>query len=314
MTEPFKLSPVLLDYIWGGEKLKKYWNKTGGPAKVAESWELSAYPGKESIIATGIHASQNFSAYLAAHPEALGQKAEGRRGFPILVKLIDATGDLSIQVHPGDGYAMEHENQPGKTEMWYIADAEPGACIYYGFNRDVTEEELRRAINENTLCSLLNKIPVKAGDTYFVEAGTVHALLAGITVIEIQQNSGITYRLYDYGRKGADGKPRELHIEKALAVLDRSKKELPLQSCGADNYKDYKIRKLAECPYFVAREINIDGIYPIYHASSFVTFTVIEGQGTLFDGTGIIKGDTVFVPAGCDTSINGKISIIETSL
>lgn len=313
MTEPFKLSSVPVDYIWGGEKLKKYWNKSNGPAKIAESWELSAYPGKESVIAGGPYAGQSLPAFLAAHPEALGQKAEGQ-GFPILVKLIDATGDLSVQVHPGDAYAMEHEKQLGKTEMWYIADAEPGACIYYGFNRDVTEEELRQAISNNTLCELLNKIPVKAGDAYFVEAGTVHALLAGITVIEIQENSGITYRLYDYGRTGADGKPRELHIEKAIAVTDRSKKEPPAQSGGVDNYKDYKIRKLADCPYFKTREIDINGIYPVYNAISFVTFTVVEGEGALFDGTKVVKGDTVFVPAGCDTSINGSVRIIETSL
>jgi len=310
---PFTLTPFLMDYIWGGEKLKKYWNKTGAPGKVAESWELSAYPGRESVIACGLYQGQTLAAYLGDHPEALGKKAQGK-DFPILVKLIDATGDLSVQVHPGDAYALEHENQAGKTEMWYIADAEPGACIYYGFNKDITEEELREAIREDTLCGLLNKIPVKAGDTYFVEAGTVHAILAGITVIEIQQNSGVTYRLYDYARTGADGKPRELHIEKAVAVADRRKKELPVQLTGADNYQDYKIRQLADCPYFVTREIDIDGIYPAYNAASFITFTVTEGEGTLFDGTKVVKGNTVFIPAGCDISLHGKIKIIETSL
>lgn len=312
MLSPFKLSPVLFDYIWGGEKLKKSWNKSGALQKVAESWELSCYPGRESIIASGEHKGVNLAEYLAKYPEASGKKPIDR--FPLLIKLIDATGDLSVQVHPDDEYAREHENELGKTEMWYIADAEEGACIYYGFNKDVTEDELREAIAAGTLCELLNRVPVQAGESYFVEAGTVHALLSGITVIEIQENSGITYRLYDYNRKDANGKGRELHIEKAIAVADMQKKEIPLQTKGTDNYKEYKIRLLADCKYFTTREIDIDGIYPIYNGESFVTFTVAEGEAVLFDGTEIKKGDTVFVPAGCDSSINGKIKIIETSL
>ncbi|MDD3947583.1 MAG: class I mannose-6-phosphate isomerase, partial [Clostridia bacterium] len=243
---------------------------------------------------------------------AIGKK--GHKRFPLLIKLIDATGDLSIQVHPDDAYALANENQLGKTEMWYIADAEDGACIYYGFNRDVTADELREAVRNGTLCELLNKIPVKQGDTFFVEAGTVHALLAGITVIEIQQNSGLTYRLYDYDRRDDHGNLRELHIEKAIAVANITKKEIPDQEKGTDNYKDYKIRPLADCPYFKTREIEINGIYPIFNGESFVTFTVAEGEGFLYDGTAVTKGDTVFVPAGCNTSINGTITIIETTL
>lgn len=312
MEFPFKLKPVTMDYIWGGEKLNKFWNKAGESQKIAESWELSCYPGRESVIVSGKHTGKNLAEYLKEFPEALGSRKFER--FPLLVKLIDATGDLSVQVHPDDKFAMEFENELGKTEMWYIADADEGSSIYFGFNRDVTREELRQAIEGGTLCELLNKVPVKAGDVFFVEAGTVHALLAGITVIEIQQNSGVTYRMFDYNRVDANGNPRELHIEKAIAVANLNKKEIPDPDRGMDIYKEYKIRPLADCPYFKVREIDINGIYPIFNGESFTTFTVAEGEGVMFDGTSVQKGDTVFVPAGCDTAINGRIKIIETTL
>lgn len=312
MRIPFKLKPVLLDYIWGGDKLKSLWNKQGATQRIAESWELSCLQGKESVIAGGEYDGKTLAEYLIANPEAAGKKVKER--FPLLVKLIDATGNLSVQVHPNDDYALANENQLGKTEVWYIADAQEGASIYYGFNRDVSGQEIRDALSDGTLCGLLNLIPVKTGDVFFVEAGTVHALLAGITVIEIQQSSGLTYRLYDYDRKDADGNPRELHIDKAIAVADRRKKEIPNQEKGTSTYKDYKIRQLADCQYFKTREIDIDGIYPIYNGNSFVTFTVAEGEGVLFDGNGVQKGDTVFVPAECDTSVHGKLKIIETTI
>ena len=215
--KPFVLKAPCKDYLWGGNRLREF-GKESDADKIAESWELSCHPDGESVIASGDYAGMTLPAFLAAHPEAAGESCRDFERFPVLIKLIDAHDNLSVQVHPDDAYALAHEGEYGKTEMWYIVDAEPGAELLYGFARDVTKEEFRRAIEENTLLDLVRHVPVRPGDVFFIPAGTLHAIGKGILIAEIQQNSNTTYRVYDYGRVGKDGKPRELHIAKALDV------------------------------------------------------------------------------------------------
>ena len=198
-AQPILFTPATKSYLWGGTALMEKWGKTATETTIAECWELSAYAGCESIARGGACDGMSLGKIVETHPELFGSAA--RDGFPILVKLIDAAKDLSVQVHPDDLYARVHEGDRGKTEMWYIADAVPGAAIYYGFARDVSREEVEKSIRENTVTTLLQKVPVTRGDAFLVPAGTVHALLAGVTVIEIQESSNVTYRVYDYDRR-----------------------------------------------------------------------------------------------------------------
>lgn len=220
---------------------------------------------------------------------------------------------MSVQVHPDDSFALQHENQLGKTELWYIADAKEDAAIFYGFSRDVEENEIREAIFNKTLSSLLNRIPVKKGDAFFVPAGTVHAILKGVTVIEIQQSSSVTYRLYDYGRKDAQGKERELHVEKALQVVNM-KKSLPPSSGTARTECGNTVRLLASCPYFISEEIKTERQAEFENNDGMITLTVSEGEGQFDNGAKAEKGDTFLIPCGVKTFLKGKLTVIKTIL
>lgn len=293
---PVKLTPAFKDYLWGGERLKTEFNKNTDMTPLAESWELSAHKDGQSIVAEGAYKGLTLTAYLdAVGKDALGAACEKYNYFPLLIKLIDAKGDLSVQVHPSDEYALEHEGEYGKTEMWYILDCEEGAALYYGFKEDTTREAYESAIKEGRLTDILNRVPVKRGDVFFIPAGTVHAIGAGILICEIQQNSNTTYRVYDYNRRDKNGNLRPLHVEKALAVSDLKKSPaLPEIPDGDDVL-------LAECGYFEVRRLHFagDGSVPAT-AGSFTALTVTEGEGTLSDGESILsfrKGDTLFIPA-----------------
>ena len=224
-VEPFvRLLPAFKDYLWGGTRLRDIYGKKCDYEIIAESWELSAHKEGQSIVASGRHKGLLFSEYLdRIGKEKWGWKCQPLERFPLLVKLIDAKENLSVQVHPDDSYALEKENEYGKNEMWYILQCDPDSCIYCGFKRDVTREEVEKAVEENTILSLLNRIPIKQGDAFFIPAGTVHAIGKGSLICEIQQSSNCTYRLYDYNRKDKYGNYRELHMEKALAVMDYSR-------------------------------------------------------------------------------------------
>lgn len=208
-----RLVPVLKDYLWGGYKLKRMFGRDNGGRKISESWEVSVHPDGESACADG----GTLKAYLSEHPTAVDPEGTP---LPVLVKYIDAAQNLSVQVHPDDDYARRTEGDNGKTEMWYILSADEGAGIYCGFRRDTSKEEFLAKVADGTVEELLNFIPVKAGDCYLIPAGTVHAIGAGCVICEVQQSSNITYRVYDYNRRGADGKLRPLHIEKAVDVID----------------------------------------------------------------------------------------------
>ena len=293
---PVKLTPAFKDYLWGGVRLKSEFNKQCDLDRVAESWELSAHKDGQSIVADGPFKGFTLSQYVAAlGKEALGSDSAKYDYFPLLIKLIDAKGDLSVQVHPSDAYALEHEGEYGKTEMWYVLDCDEGAALYYGFTRDVTREEYETAIREGRLTEILNRVDVKRGDVFFIPSGTVHAIGAGILICEIQQNSNTTYRVYDYNRRDKNGNLRPLHVEKALAVsvLKRSP-DLPEIPDGADVL-------LAECGYFEVRRLRFVGEGTVTASGeSFTALTVTEGEGTLvYDGGELdfAKGDTLFVPA-----------------
>ena len=217
-----KLAPACKDYLWGGTKLITDYGKRYDGARLAETWELSGHPDGPSVLTSGPDAGKTLAEYLAAHPGALGEHGRKFAELPVLIKLIDAAKDLSIQVHPDDAYARAHEGQNGKTEMWYVLSAEPDAFLYCGFSRDISRDELKRRIADNTLPEVLRRVNVKAGDTVFIPAGTIHAICRGIVVAEVQQSSNVTYRVCDYGRLGPDGKPRALHIAQALDVTRRT--------------------------------------------------------------------------------------------
>ena len=264
-----KLTPSCKDYLWGGERLKAEFGVRSELHPLAEAWVLSAHPDGPSYLEDGSMLAE----YLAAHPEAAGTHCRKFEQFPILTKFIDAKNDLSIQVHPSDAYALEHEGQYGKTEMWYVLDAEPGAFLYHGFAHEITREEIARRIQENTLTEVLNAVPVKKGDVFFIPAGTLHSICKGIVIAEVQQNSNVTYRVYDYGRVGADGKPRALHIEQALAVTELC----PPKALDFGGH-------LAQCGYFTVDAITGD-YEGIADGTSFVSLLITEGGGTLSCGS-----------------------------
>ena len=252
MLEPMLLKAPLKDYLWGGNRLKNEYGKESDLDIVAESWELSCHEAGLSVIDSGAHKGETLAAFLAGAGKAvLGSKAQDRDYFPLLIKFIDAKGDLSVQVHPDDEYALREEGEQGKTEMWYVVDAEPDASLIYGFQQKISKEEFEQRIADNTLLEVCNKVPVHKGDVFFIKAGTLHAIGSGILIYEVQQSSNLTYRVYDYGRVGKDGKPRQLHIDKALAV---TKLEVPQAVSGntvdIDLFPDMDIRLLAECKYF----------------------------------------------------------------
>jgi len=246
--EILKLVPECKDNIWGGVKLKEKYGKKTDKDPVAESWELSFHKDGPTRLENGKTLQETVTA------KELGKNCDGFPFFPMLVKLIDAKQDLSVQVHPSDAYALKNENSFGKTEMWYIVEADEGAKIYLGFKKDVSQEEYEAAIKNNTLIELLNAFEVQAGDCYFIPSGTIHAIGTGCLICEIQQNSNLTYRVYDYGRKDKNGKERELHVEKALKVTNLSKYE----------YKPLRISTqqgelLGLSRYFTTTSMAVDG-------------------------------------------------------
>ena len=300
---PIKLSPAFKDYLWGGERLKHDFNKRCDLERVAESWELSAHKDGQSTVSEGPYAGYTLSEYLdALGKEALGTLAVGYEYFPLLIKLIDAKSDLSVQVHPSDEYALSHEGEYGKTEMWYVLDCEENASLFYGFERPVTKEEYAAAIRDGRLTDILHRVQVKPGDVFFIPAGTVHAIGAGILICEIQQNSNTTYRVYDYNRRDKDGNLRPLHVEKALEVsCTQPSPPLPAMNDGVDVL-------LASCEYFHVRRLRVSDAYTLdVTTDSFVSLVVTGGEGRLvFDGgeTAFVKGDSLFIPAQ-----NGRITV-----
>lgn len=315
---PFLIKPAVKDYIWGGTRLRDEYGKESSLDRLAESWELSCHPDGDSIIASGEYEGMALSEFVSEHPEAVGKNFRSGDIFPVLVKLIDAKDDLSVQVHPGDEYALRTEGQLGKTEMWYIVDCEPGAELVYGFREEITADEFRSAIDDNTLMDKVNRVPVNKGDVFFIAPGTLHAIGRGILIAEIQQNSNVTYRVYDYGRTGTDGKPRELHTEKAIDVTRTAPAETGCGQPAKENQPGKWHYPLAECSYFRADKYDIYRSMLLGRSDTFRHILVTEGEGIITDGTTELpfrKGSSVFIPAGAENcKIKGKCSIIMTTV
>lgn len=285
-----KLKPACKDYLWGGSKLREEYNISSDLHPLAEAWVLSCHPDGPSVVENGPDAGLTLPQYIEKHGRGvLGKNCARFEDFPILTKFIDAKGNLSIQVHPDNAYALEHEGQYGKTEMWYVLEAEPDAFLYYGFKHPITKAEYKERIENNTLTEVLNAAPVKKGDVFFIPAGTLHAICKGIVIAEIQQNSNVTYRVYDYGRLGADGKPRQLHVAQALEVT----------RCVPPQPQDFG-GHLAACQYFVADAVR-GGAEGVCDEDSFTSLLITDGEGVLSCGgeeTAVRKGDSLFLPAG----------------
>ena len=307
-----KLSPAFKDSLWGGTKLRDIYGMNCDYDVIAESWQMSAHPAGQSIVASGRHKGITFGGYLdTVKKGVLGWKCESLAQFPMLIKFIDARENLSVQVHPDDDYALVHEDEYGKNEMWYVVDADPGSGLYVGFNRDVTREEVQRRVADNTITEVMNFYPTKAGDVYFIPAGTVHAIGAGNLICEIQQSSNSTYRLYDYGRVDKFGNPRELHLEKALDVLNY-KKHTP-EVCHAASGDNGKL--LAQCKYFETIAYTVDGEQKLQlDSSTFYNVVCIRGSGQLTLGEyslPIKAGESIFIPATDGTlCVTGNLSFV----
>lgn len=314
--EPFLLRPAWKDYLWGGTKLKKEYGKRFAADRIAETWECSAHPSGESVIAAGKHQGLTLQKFLAAFPQALGMHGQEMAVLPILVKLIDAEQDLSIQVHPDDSFALRHEGELGKTEMWVILQADPGATLVYGFAHDVSEDFVRQAIEKNTLLNHLQKIEVHEGDVFLIEPGTVHAIGGGVLLAEVQESSNITYRVYDYGRKDKDGNLRELHVEKALEVMDfRAAKSIRRQQRIIKYVPGLANELVGRCRYFqVERLMTQERCEMRRSEDTFYALMVLNGKGRLAAEKAEIrmeKGDTVFVPAGeGNMEIEGQLELL----
>lgn len=280
----------------------------------AESWVMSAHRDGKSLVAAGedTDAGIPFDEYLKTRSsEILGWKSLPYERFPILVKFIDAAKSLSVQVHPADAYALEHENDYGKNEMWYVLDAKEGAYIYLGFEEDTTPAEVKERIAAGNLTEILHKVYVKKGDSVMVPAGMIHAIGDGILILEVQQSSNATYRLYDYNRVGADGKKRALHLDKALANMDYSACRIKAGSSGArEDMKGYSKLLLQQCKYFSVTKLSVrDEAELVMDRSTFYSLVALEGTGVI--ETEIIKdgirqdmtslsfkpGDSFFLPA-----------------
>lgn len=309
---PLKLTPPIKDYLWGGTKLKTDFGFETEKEIAAEAWMLSAHKDGMNIVMNGEHKGKTINEVLDIWgKDALGKNAEKFSYFPILIKLIDAKQKLSVQVHPNDDYALAVEGEYGKTEMWYVVDCEEGAELVYGFKKDINSEEFERRIKDNTLLEVCNSVPVSKGDVFFIEAGTLHAIGEGILIAEVQQNSNTTYRVSDYGRLGADGKPRELHIDKALEVTNCEVPHIPYGRVGKEIGAG--ITELASCDKFTAQIIELEGETTIGVDESFASIIVLVGDAVLnYNGEemSLSKGASVFVPAGLKANLKGKAQIL----
>lgn len=299
-----KLEPVFKDYIWGGTRLGKIYGKGQASEIIAESWELSAHKDGVCKIASGSKTGMDFTKYIESlGKSSWGWKCQPFEQFPMLVKFIDATNALSVQVHPDDEYAMSVENDYGKNEMWYVLDAKEDAAVYLGFSRDVTKEECQKRIEDGTLAEVLNRVSVKTGDVIFVKAGTVHAILDGLLILEIQQSSNATYRLYDYNRTDANGNKRDLHLEKAFENMSFDKYEYePIPAGKKEQLEGYTKQLLGQCKYFSATAYSVEKEMNLsLDDASFSTLTFVKGEGLMNCNEkecSFKAGDSFFVPAG----------------
>lgn len=313
-----KLKPACKDYIWGGDKLIRHFHKSSQSSILAETWELSNHKDGSSIIDNGIYKGMTFRDYLEMSGKTiLGKHCQNDTFFPIMIKFIDAKEPLSIQVHPDNSYALQHEGELGKNEFWYVLDAEPNAFLYYGVSQEISKEDFQKYIENGTICNYLKKVPVKKGDCFFINTGTIHAIGAGIVVAEIQQCSNSTYRIFDFQRKDINGQYRELHIQKAMDVACLTPSKDLSSTLIEQKTQDYMETLLIDNAFFSSSKYTI---YKKYTTSAsldtFQVLTVLDGQAILYweeESLSIQKGDCLFIPADEKTyTITGKIEFLKT--
>ena len=318
--EMFKLIPSVADYIWGGRRLIEEYGIKTDKDPAAEAWVLSCHSAGPSTVEDGEFKGQTLEQVWENHKEICGTNGNKFEFFPILIKFIDAKNNLSIQVHPDNDYAMRVEGEYGKTEAWYILDCDEGAELILGFNREVSVEEFKKAAQSEEMLNIVNKVKVKKGDLFFIESGTLHAICKGILLAEVQQNSNTTYRVYDYGRVGADGKPRALHIDKAAdvtklcppTITNASEREVEKQDGGTRTH-------LTECDLFKMYSVETDGEYVSEAGDeSFVSLLCLDGSAEVVCGKktlGMKKGESLFIPASSsEFKIIGKTHMLETRI
>lgn len=316
--EIFKLKPVFKDYIWGGTRLKDDFGFESNLDKLAEVWMLACHKDGKSIIENGEYAGKTLEDIIdeIGAVKVIGTKSEKFPYFPVLIKLIDAKDNLSIQVHPDNEYAQKVEHEFGKTEIWYVLDAEPDATLIYGFKEKISADEFKNAIESNTLLDVLNVVNVKKGDLFFIEAGTVHAIGKGTLIAEIQQNSNSTYRVYDYGRVGNDGKPRELHIKKAVDVSKTEPAKYEIKPFGEEIKIEGGVSQiLTECDLFTVTKYNINNEIKLFaDEKSFNHVLITDGYGKI-NCTDFKKGGSFFIPASFgEYKITGNAEILVTKI
>ena len=310
--EPLRLKPCLRSYLWGGTRLREVYHKTG-EGVIAESWELSVRSDGPTLIGSGAHCGESLADILCADPVGMAGTRCGIAPFPLLIKLIDAQKDLSVQVHPSDASACREKGEQGKTEMWYVVDCEPESTLFLGFSRAVTPDELRQRAQDGTICEVLNRVSVCPGDVFFVRPGTVHAIGAGILVAEIQQNSDTTFRVYDYNRLGADGKPRQLHLERAIEVMNCAPAQGAadtLLPCPPDG-----VQEVLTCEYFRVRRAEVKRRIDLStEGGSFTHLMCVRGGGDILCGGRnypFRQGDSYFLPAALgEYAVEGDGSLL----
>lgn len=303
--EILKLLPAGKDYFWGGTRLRDEFGKKLDMTPLAETWECSVHPDGLSIVANGRYAGETLAAVLKDHPEYLGTKAGDTKELPVLVKFIDVRQNLSVQVHPDDHYAGEHEGQNGKSEMWYVVDADEDASLIYGFAHPVTEKLLSDALAQGILEKHLRKIKAQRGDVYFIPAGVVHSIGAGTLVVEIQESSNVTYRVYDYERLDQNGQKREIHFDKAVAVMDMGVAQDVNRRRCVHVYPGYSREVLCQCKYFETERIVVKtGLNFSVDRESFRIILCLDGEGQIETEdrdrkpVRFQKGDCLYIPAG----------------
>lgn len=312
---PLQFEAIEKDRIWGGTKLRTYLNKPINSETTGESWEISTVQGDVSVVSTGSLKGRLLTDLVSEFPlQLLGRKVKARFGnqFPLLFKYLDAREDLSVQVHPNDELAQKRHNSFGKTEMWYVMQADENARLIVGFTKDTSRAEFLKSVESKDVLSLLESKPVKKGDVFFLETGTVHAIGAGCVIAEIQQTSDVTYRIYDFDRTDADGNPRELHLDLALDAINYK---------AADAQKSYgklknTVNDMVDCPYFTTGFLPLDGTFEANKSGdSFSVYMCVEGSFELeYDNQAYayITGDTVLIPAEMTAyKLSGNASLLE---
>ena len=316
--QAFMLKPYISETIWGGRRLINEYGIETEKSNAAEGWMLSALHNGPSLVYGGEANGMEFYKLLEENKDWWGSNAASFKDFPILIKFIDAMDNLSVQVHPTKEYCEKTGKGRSKTECWYILDCDEDAQLLLGFKDKITPEEFRESVEKGNLTDYTGAVKVHKGDFFFIDSGTLHAICKGVLLAEVQESSDTTYRIFDYNRVGKDGKPRELHINDALAVTKLEKYSQPDFCKGETLYNDNK-KLLAKCDLFTVFNLKVKGEYEDNcDEKSFVSLLILEGEGELLcagEKLSFKKGDSIFIPAGTgDYSISGNTQILETRI